>query len=244
METLLNISPLLNVSASIILVIVTGIYVYLTKKILEATKQQSQLSLAPAIGINVVSISISKNFGSNRRNMSVNLELTNVGNAPAIEVLLDSEIEYRHTNISGEKFIPSRHAPNSIPFIKPSETLNKYHPNFGNKFITHFFDEVREATRLNIHRIETNPTQEPYKESRLYIYCYYKNTFGQFFKSSFSIEIGLDPFSKNPIPKDDETCEVVMSYLPRPNFHIEPITIQKMEDEIQKRNSKRDLSGW
>ena len=209
METLLNISPLLNVSASIILVIVTGIYVYLTKKILEATKQQSQLSLAPAI-----------------------------------EVLLDSEIEYRHTNISGEKFIPSRHAPNSIPFIKPSETFNKYHPIFGNKFITHFFDEVREATRLNIHLIKTNPTQESYKESRLYIYCYYKNTFGQFFKSSFSIEIMLDPFSNNPIPKDDETCEVVMSYIPRPNFHIEPITIQKMEDEIQKRNSKRDLSGW
>jgi hypothetical protein len=209
LETLLKISPLLNVSASIILVIVTGIYVYLTKRILEATKQQSQLSLAPAI-----------------------------------EVLLDSEVEYRHTNISGEKFIPSRFEPNKIPFIKPSETLDKYHPSFGNKFITHFFDEVRESSRLNIHRIETNPTQEPYKESRLYVYCYYKNTFGQFFKSSYSIEIGLDPSSDNPFPKDDETCEVVMYYIPRPSFHIEPISIKKMEDEIQKRNLKRDLSGW
>lgn len=244
METLLKISPLLNLCASIILVIVTGIYVFLTKRILEATKQQSKLSLAPSVGINIKSINISEVFGPNRRNMRVGLELTNVGNAPAIEVIVDSEVEYRHSNINGEKWIPSRFEPDVIPFLTPGDTVDKCHPSYGNKFITHFFDDARESKRLNLHRIETAPSQESYKTSRLYIYCYYRNALGQLFKSSYDIEIGLDPFSNENIPSDDETCEVVMSYIPRPSFHVEPITSEAMETEILLRNSKRKLCGW
>ena len=202
------------------------------------------MSLAPSVGINVKKISISEVFGPNRRNMSVDLELKNVGNAPAIEVIVDSEVEYRHSSINGEKWIPSRFEPDMIPFLTPGDTSDKCHPNYGNKFIAHFFDDARESKRLNIHRIETNPTQESYKTSRLYIYCYYRNALGQFFKSSYSIEIGLDPFSNDNIPSNDEKCEVFMSYIPRPSFHVEPITIQAMEKEIQNRNLKRDLCGW
>jgi|GEM_PF-3272124 hypothetical protein len=237
-------SPLANVVASIILVIVTGIYVYLTKKILGATKEQSQLSLAPALGINIKSIDISKVFGPKRRNMSVLLELANVGNAPAIEILVDAEIELRYSQIKGERLISCRFEPEMISYLRPGESNEECHPNFGNSFITRFFDDVRESRRLNIHRIETDPTQESFKTSRLYVYAYYRNTIGQYFKSIYEIEIDLDPFSKDPIPDDDKEAKATMSYIPRPKFHVEPITKKTMEEEIVSRNSRRDLCGW
>ena len=46
--------------------------------------------------------------------MTVELELTNVGNAPAIELMLDSEVELRYSNINNENLIPARFEPNII----------------------------------------------------------------------------------------------------------------------------------
>jgi hypothetical protein len=46
------------------------------------------------------------------------MEITNVGNAPAIEVLIDAEIELRYSSINNEKRIPARHAPDMIPYIQ------------------------------------------------------------------------------------------------------------------------------
>src|SRR5213595_31404 len=90
-------SGALGFIASVVLVILTGFYAHLTRGILQATANQSRLSLSPVIGIKITGITISPVFGPKRRNMSVSLELTNVGNAPPIEVLVDAEIELRYS---------------------------------------------------------------------------------------------------------------------------------------------------
>ena len=238
-------SASINVIATIILVSVTAFYAYLTWRILRATETQSKLTLDPVIGIKVKKGGISEVFGPERRNMSFELELANVGNAPAIEVLVDAEITFRHTNIKGHKTIPARYEPDVIPFIRPGEKNDECHPNFGNKAIVHFFDDVRESLRLNWHRIDTDPTKESFDASRLKIICYYRNSLSQCFRSYYETEIDLwgeDP--KDPIPKEKESKDISMPALPRPVFHAEPITRESMDDELSKRNSIRKLSGW
>lgn len=105
----------INSIATVILVIVTAYYARTIKYILEATERQSKLSLDPVIGITIKKIEISKIWTERkRRSMTVELELTNVGNAPAIELMLDSEVELRYSNINNENLIPARFEPNII----------------------------------------------------------------------------------------------------------------------------------
>lgn len=231
--------------ATVALVAITAFYVYLTKGILAATANQSRLSLAPVVGIKITGISISKVFGPRRRNMSIAVELSNVGNAPAIEVLVDAEIDLRYSRIGEESSIPARHEPDMIPFIRPGELVTESSPNFGNKLITHFFDDARESLRLNLHRIETDPTQESFKTSRLRVFVYYRNSLGQHFKSLYETEIALwAPLGEEKIPGDDETCEVNQIYIPRPVFHAGVADENLINHEIASRNEKRSLCGW
>ena len=233
--------------ATLVLVALTGFYAYWTKGILAATASQARLNLNPVIGITVKKISISEVFGPKRRNMSVEVELSSVGNAPAIEVLVDSEIELRYSTVSGEKVIPARFEPDMIPFVKPGDQIGgtRVSPGYGNTFITHFFDDARESHRLNLHRIETDPTQESFKTSRLRVMAYYRNSLGQHFRSQYEIEIGFwRRNGGNGIPEDNETCEVDMFYIPRPTFRAEPANEDAIAKEIESRNAKRKLSGW
>ncbi|AEG18279.1 hypothetical protein [Methanobacterium paludis] len=247
-------SGLLSFISSIILVVVTGIYVYFTKKIMDTSIRQSNLVSNPVVGIKLGNMGISTVFGPSRRNMDIGLNLTNVGNAPAIEVLVDAEIEYQYTNINGEKIIPARFEPSSIPFIRPGEEVleeNQHNPTFGNTCIAHLFDDKRENSRLNIHRIENNPRKYPYPHSILRVYIYYRNNLGQYFESTYETQFDVgnsirkagEPLDFIP-PADDETCELRQIFIPRPIFHSGPIKKEKMEKEIIHRDSKRNLCGW
>ena len=177
-----------SLAATMVLVIITGIYVYITKRMLDFTVRQSKLVSNPVIGIRLGHMGISIVYGPSRRNLCIYLNLPNVGNEPAIEVLVDAEIILQYSNIQGEKVIPTRFEPSSISFIRPGEEILEYpshNPGFGNTCITHLLDDFRECHRLNIHRIETNPTKEAYNASRLRVYVYYRNNLGQYFESTY-----------------------------------------------------------
>ncbi|MCK5126480.1 MAG: hypothetical protein KAR42_09510 [candidate division Zixibacteria bacterium] len=239
-------SALVHIIATLLLVLITAYYAYITRRILIATNEQSKLRLDPVIGIEIETINISKLYGPNRREMSVNMKIINVGNSPAIEILIDAEVELRYSSISDINIIPARLGPNFVPYLCPNEITDRFHsPSFGNKLICHFFDDVREARRLNIHRIETKPTEQSFSTSRLYIYAYYRNSLGQIFKSTYEIEIGLNKAEMyNPIPSDDEQVDVEMYYVPKPKFNTVPIESRVMDKELNSREANRNLCGW
>ncbi len=231
--------------ATAILVLLTGFYAYWTKGILKATLNQSKLAQAPVIGISIKKIWISEVFGPDRRNMNVDLEIINVGNAPAIEVLIDAEIEYRYSKIGGKNNAPARFESEMIPYVKPGDTAETAKPNFGNKAILHFFDDVREANRLNLHRIQTKPTQSPFKTSKLTVFAYYRNSFDQWFMSSLETEICIwKMLGEELIPKDDESIEVTQSNIPRKKFHSGVIDHSIVDETLKERDSRRNDSGW
>lgn len=190
MDWIQQYSSAINALCTTILVIVTGWYAFLTKKILAASERQSKLSLNPVIGIEIGKMTIGEVYGPDRRSMGIELKLTNVGNAPAIEVLVDSEIILYHSKIKGVDTIPSRFDPDMISFIKPGESKNESHISFGDALIIAFLDNVREAHRLNLHRIKTEPSKESYKTAKLRVTVYYRNSIEQYFKSFYEAEIG------------------------------------------------------
>lgn len=243
----------LSLIASIILVIVTGIYVYFTKKILDSSIRQSNLVSNPVIGILLDKMVISKAFGP-RRQLNIGINLANVGNAPAIEVLVDAEIEFLYATSDKENIIPARFEPYSIPFIRPGEEITEdvsHNPNFGNSCLKLLFEDQSECSRLNINRIATNPQKEPYNPSILRVCIYYRNNLGQYFESIYEIHFNVgDPVKKAGKsidfipPADNETCNLYPQYIPRPKFHSGPIKREDVEKNLKIRDSKRKLSGW
>jgi len=160
-------------------------------------------------------------------------------------MLIDSEIQLRYSKIEGESTIPMRFDAWMVPFLQPGQTENIVHGlEYGNSFLTHFFDDVRASTRLNLHRIETEPTKEPFNASRLKVIVYYRNSVGQHFRSFYEVEIDLDPKLDNPIPRDDQEAEVVLINFPAPQFHAGPAEQFEIEQELKARHGKRNLCGW
>lgn len=233
-----EISDLLNFSASVILVLVTTAYVYITKRILEETREQLKLSYIPVLGINLDSIGISEVFGPNRRNMSARFSMINVGNAPAIDIKIDGEIVLHYSNINGETEISSRFEPAKIPFCMSVEKITDFRsPSFGNTCIMHIFDDFRECSRLNTLRIEKNPSQEPYMSTKMRLILYYRNSLNQYFESVYEVDLGCDK-----IPESNESKN--LHIYPDPFFHSSPISEAKMRDIMTFRDEKRELCGW
>ncbi|MFX0201726.1 MAG: hypothetical protein ACFFCW_36900 [Candidatus Hodarchaeota archaeon] len=238
-------SEVISLASSVLLLVITGIYVYLTKRILESSQSASKLALNPVIGIEIGEIRIGKVYGERkRRNMGVDLKLTNVGNAPAIEALVDAEIILAYSAINGEQTIPSRFEPQMIPFIKPGQTIEDSSPNFGNTLITHLLDDYREYNRLNIHRIETDPTLDPFSASQLRVVVSYRNSVGQHYESTYQVHLLLGEKPSLDIPTETENAKMRPLNVPRPRFHATPVTKADSDAGLAKRNGLRDLCGW
>ncbi len=240
-------NEIISIILTLSLVLITGFYVIFTKRILNATVNQLKLSFNPVIGINIINMNISEVYGTGRRNLNIELELINVGNAPAIEILPDGELLLEYSNIDGEKIIPARFEPRKIPFIRTDDKLKedlKTSLSFGNICITHLFDDFRESDRLNKLRIETSPSSEPYFSTKLKIIVYYRNNIGQYFESIYEIYLNLGSSGVVIIPKDNETVELMAINHPNSYFQVKPIQQVDMIKEIAKRNKKRDIGGW
>jgi hypothetical protein len=117
-------SNALTFLATLVLVALTGVYAYLTLRIVRATASQAISALNPVIGIKVLRIDVTPVFGPKRRNMMVSIELLNVGNAPAIQVMVDAEIELRYSAVGDERSIPARFEPYSVPYIRPDDVIS------------------------------------------------------------------------------------------------------------------------
>jgi len=232
----------LTIAISLVMVVITGYYARLTKILVDIARKTFNCQLAPVIGIEVGRIYVDKEYGPGRRGMSIDLTLHNLGNAPAIDVLVDSEIQFRYASIQQHKVIPARFNPSEIPFLKVGDVVcaEPISQSYGNTFITALQDEAREFDRLNTHRISTDPTQESYRMSVLKVYAYYKNAVGQFFKSCYEIEVCVF----HPKDVEKECFELTKVYLPRPKFEVVPINEEVQVAEIATRDKKRELCGW
>jgi len=250
--------------SSVILILVTAAYVILTKQILESTKHEVELSYSPVIGIRLGNMYIMPVYGDNRRSFGVDLTITNVGNAPAIEIQIDSEIELTHSNIEGEKVIPARFEPSMIPFLRQGEEFpdtnqpepdrHATHQSYGNTCINHMIFDFTKNHELNVERVHSHPTDESYVSTKIRIFVYCKNHLNQYFLSQYETYIEPSQIEGNPIPcfairenpglPNDRRIELRANNIPRPKFTTRLIAYEEMMHSINERNRKRNLCGW
>jgi hypothetical protein len=242
---------------NILLLIITGVYVILTGKMSKFAEKQFKIISNPVIGINVTKMHISKVYGNKRRNLEVCIDVHNLGNAPAIDIQIDGQLEYENSSIDGNKKIPSYTEPRRISYLKSSDSIldsfeTKLH--FGNKGIIHLFDDFRENERLNRHRIENDKTLEPFPGSKLCVFIYYSNNLGQLFESYFETYICLPKetiikenkviIKDKSIPSEDEEIDLDFHPYIRPVFYSKLIEKRDVIKQLKERNNKRDLCGW
>ena len=228
----------------IILVTINAIYLRRTRKAIELAVQISSLAYNPVVGIRLGKILLSKEFSRSRRQLTADLDLINVGNAPALEVSVDAGIILHYSDIEGEKLIPARHQLGSIPFIRPGEELvddPRNSPNFGNTLISSLLDDFREVSRLDKIKTETK-TKEVDDAPKLKIWVYYANLAGQCFESVYEASLSLGHAGR--IPERNEAAEIFQMHIPGPQFHVSPISKRKLAQELSERDNKRDLCGW
>ncbi|SMP72278.1 hypothetical protein [Anoxynatronum buryatiense] len=247
---------LILIITNILLVIVTLAYVLLTRSMVKFAERQVKVVSNPILGIRITKMHISKVDASRGRTLTVQIELVNIGNGPAIDIQIDGEIILSNSDVNGEKVIPSYTEPRRLPFLmvgEKSEDSFETNVYFRNKAILYLFDDFREEARLNQHRININPEMEAYKASKLIVIVYYSNNLGQQFKSSLEIyvnlgmEMNVDKDAKSvtvkpkEIPTDDQEIELDNHPYIRPEFRSVLIKEKEIEQELVKRNSNRKL---
>jgi len=234
----------IQIIINVFLLLLTICSTYYAKRTVQVARKQLRLTSNPVIGIEVNQIKISEVFEKKfkRREMIVELEIANIGNDPAIEILIDGEIELEYSNIQGETVIPARFTPSQKSFLMLGDKICSERTNlyFGNIFINHFFESSKIMGRMNKQRIKNTPWKDPYQSAKLMVYVYYSNNLGQCFKSKYEIYIYL----QGKIPKSNEKADVGMVYIPRPIFCNNIISKDILNKEIEERNKKRNLCGW
>jgi hypothetical protein len=243
-----------NVGITSILVVITAYYTYFTQKLRETSEKQLLSSQNPVIGIKIITYGISSEFGQGRRNLNVNYNLENIGNSSAIEIFVDSEIELPKGTINGQQIIPSRFYPDFIPYLKSGDSLlnpqknekdGPYNQSYGNTLINQMLiDYFGENYKTDIPKqggarlFMWDEDLRKYK-ANITFHVYYKNSLSQYFESTFKQYIHIWQPTDEPNEYHIESLGLKGQL-----FNSNPITKEQMENEIVKRDQKRELCGW
>jgi len=232
-------SGALTFFATLILVFVTAVYVKYTQSMMKSAETQFISQQNPVIGIKINNMFLVDNSDGYRQ-FNIDFTLINLGNAPALEVLIDSEIKSNFFDIKGENVIPSRWI-STIPYIRVGEELHsdpelKDTPFFSQSFNSDVFEIMdkgfKKEQKLNDKRVKKNHESEYYSNIiSIEIYC--KNSFNQFFKSHFETHLMLGK-------KFPGYIEVKPLFMPAPKFYSKPISEDDFNKEISLRKLKRE----
>lgn len=197
----------LSLLSSIIMVIVTIVYVGHTKrqadyakKSVELVAQQMKTDKQPCI-IPFVTDSHGSTFATTdytRIQLCFDIKLQNVGEAPAINVYALADIELQFTNKpNGEKKI--LHAALLPEFVQAISVKEEAAVgiHFETAEVRALIRELETASELNCERIRTNPSRHPYVGAKLIVRVFFKNTMGQWYESVHSRDIAWLSY-KNP----------------------------------------------
>jgi hypothetical protein len=233
-------SGALSFFATVLMVIVTIVYVMVTKKILESSKQQMSLMQNPIIGITIDDMGIMNDDSRNLHCFSVEFTLVNLGTSPALQIYWDVEIKLKYSGINGENVIPQSDGPAFYPFLIANATTKDdcgiSHYGTFLRYLTQNFQKQYES---NMERLKS--AQEPeYDAVSLRVHVYYKNNLNQHFKSYFETDIvNESPLISNEF-YDSQNIKITPIDLPQQKFSAIFITEKEKENEISSRNSKRE----
>ena len=200
----------LSLLSSLVMVIVTIIYVRHTKRQAYYAKESAEL-VAKQIKTDkqpcVVPLVIDS-YGSawdasdyTRIQLGFTTKLKNVGNSPAINVytLADFELQFIKDSDGNKKLLPAALLPGFIQALSAEEEA-EINIHFETAEIKELICELRKTAEKNWERLRTNPSHNHYNGANLKIRVFFKNLMGQWCESTISYEIPWLVF-KNPPPQ-------------------------------------------
>ena len=200
----------LSLLSSLVMVIVTIIYVRHTKRQAYYAKESAEL-VAKQIKTDkqpcVVPLVIDS-YGSawdasdyTRIQLGFTIKLKNVGNSPAINVytLADFELQFIKDSDGNKELLPAALLPGFIQALSAEEET-EINIHFETAEIKELICELRKTAEKNWERLRTNPSHNYYNGANLKIRVFFKNPMGQWCESTISYEIPWLVF-KNPPPQ-------------------------------------------
>lgn len=201
----------LSLLSSVIMVIVTIIYVGYTKRqanyakeSVELVAKQMKTEKQPCIVPHVVdSNGVAFDATEDTRiQLGFEVNLKNVGDAPAINIYTLADIELQFTNdTDGDKeLLSAALLPKFVQALSVGEET-KIHVHFETAEVKAMVKELRKAMDKNWERLRTVPTHHHYTGANLIIRVLFKNIMGQWGESAITYEIPWLAFKDPPLQK-------------------------------------------
>ena len=217
--------------------------------------RQIRLAFNPYIGVDFGRVEFVGGYDASKEDfdnnsylyMTVLFECYNLGNSPAIEVIIDSELELPYTDTNGLINIPSE-ANCHISFIDNSD---KDHDKMKSWNKITFNEKCAEIIKQDILK-GTEACDKNHKKKRiLRLFIYYKNSLGIYFKSTYETWIDFSASNRYPYSIDELSADEIKINPSPPPIYLEDkdssyldwrkITKKKMDKEIKQRNMNREF---
>ena len=200
----------LSLLSSLIMVVITIIYVGHTKRQANYTKESAEL-VAKQIKIDkqpCIVPFVTDSYGSafdatdyTRMQLGFTIKLRNVGDSPAINVytLADIELQFTEDSDGNKKLLPASLLPEFVQALSAKEET-EINIHFETSEIKALIGELKKESEKNWERLRTNPSQHHYTGAKLIVRVFFKNLMGQWCESIISYEIAWLEY-KNPPPQ-------------------------------------------
>ncbi len=201
----------LSLLSSLIMVVVTIIYVGYTKRQADYAKDSAEL-VAKQIKTDkqpcIVPLVIDSNGSAwdatdyTRMQLDFEINIKNVGNSPAINIYTLADIELQLTNDSdgNKKLLNASLLPNFVQALAAGED-KEIHIHFETAEIERLTQELSKALDMNWERLRINPTKNHYVGAKLIVRVLFKNLMGQWCESIVSHEIAWLVYKDPPANK-------------------------------------------
>lgn len=189
----------LSLLSSLIMVVVTIIYVGHTKRQVNYAKEsvdllakQMKIEKQPCIVPRIIDSSGSA-FGTTedtRIQLGFEINLKNVGDAPAINIytLADIELQFTNDDEGNKKHLSAALLPKFVQALSVGEET-KVHVHFETAEVKTMVKELRKAMDKNWERLRTAQTCHHYTGAKLAVRVLFKNIMGQWGESAITYEI-------------------------------------------------------
>lgn len=193
-EFLNQYANLLSFFSSLLMLIVTAVYVYFTRRQAKSASDsffesitQFRESKQPCLIPTVKSVSGSAFDTSTdiRIQFSFDYELENIGDSPALSVYTIAKM---HLKYSKDSEVVAHLMPKYKHFVQvQSKEASNFH--FETNEFRSILEDIQISSVKNRKRIETNPSQTPFSGPILQISIYYKNLIGQWYVTHLEQEL-------------------------------------------------------
>lgn len=235
-------AAVLSTIFSLLLVIVTLIYVMLTYRQVQQLEKEHKISVVPTLIPEIIETTGSAYF-ADRRQLCVKLKIQNIGDGPALRIYSRMKIKYNNVDFKDYDELYEYSYLGSLAPMKEDEL----EMHFETKKIEKMMEDLSIQHAKNTYRVKVNPSQKAFIGPFLVIELVYSNIHGQFFKTKYSREIlGLIAYkrsgeedqnifwrSENEL-KDEEPFKLSLINPIFQSFDVTALKINAADDFIEK----------